>query len=107
MRWNSISKPTQMKKILTIKWFKINIQTHWWKKYQIIDSLCLQNYFEMSKNNEKSSKKSHLWLNLSLLKYFSFAYNFLDWYEILTTNTRLVYTTFSTEIIENGHCMKL
>jgi len=93
-------------KIQTAKWFKTNIQTHWWKKYPSIDSLCQQNCFEMSKNSEKTTKKSHLWLNLPPLKCFSFTHNFLDWYEILTTKTKLVCTTFPRKNIENGPCMK-
>jgi len=78
------------------------------RKYHSIDSssLCLQNCFEMSKNSEKSSKKSHLLLNLSLLECFFVNHNFLDWYEILTTESRLVCATFPTKIIESGPCMK-
>jgi len=63
------------------------------KKNHSIDSLCLQTCFEMSKNSEKSSKKTQLWLNLPLLKWFWVNHNFLDWYENFPTRTRLVCAT--------------
>jgi len=57
----------------------------------------------MSKNSEKSSKKSHLGLNFPLLKCFLVTHNFLDWCEILNTQTRPVCATFPTSFIEFGH----
>jgi len=47
----------------------------------------------------KKLKKAHLWLNL-LVKCFSFAHNFFDWYEIWTTQLRLVCITFLKNKLE-------
>jgi len=39
-------------------------------------------------------------------KCFLVTHNFLDWYEILTTWTRLTCAICPQKIIGNGHCMK-
>jgi len=67
---------------------------------------CVQNGLEMLKNSKKSCKKTHLRLNLFLLKCFSITHIFLDWYEILATQTRLICATFSIFSIGNKYCMK-
>jgi len=97
-----VSKPLQMN-------FKVIQNQHTntlAKKYHLIGSLCLQNGFQMSKNNKKSCKTPHLKLNLLLLKCLSVTHNFLDWYEILATQTRLVCTTLPIFYIRNEHYMK-
>jgi len=61
----------------------------------------------MSKNSKKRCKKHiNLKLNLLLLKCFSITHNFLDWYKILATQTRLVCTTLPIFLLENELCMK-
>jgi len=54
------------------------------------------------KNCKKSCKKAHLWLDLLLLKYFLVTHDFLDQYEISTTQTRLVSATFPILLLETN-----
>jgi len=49
---------------------------------------------------KKVAKNTSISLNFPLLKCFLVTHNFLDWYGILTTQTRLVCTTFSKKILD-------
>jgi len=51
----------------------------------------------------KKVVKIYLWPNLILLKCFLVIHNFMDWYEILTRQRRLVSATFPISFIGNGH----
>jgi len=51
-------------------------------------------------------KKKHLRLNLLLLKCFLVTHNFLDWFEILATWTRLICATFLKKLNGNTHYAK-
>jgi len=89
-----------MKNLYTTKWFKTSIKTHRWKKIHTIESLCLQNGFEMSENSKKNFK------NTSKAKPPSLTHYFLDWYEISATQTRLVCATFPKKWLKMEFCMK-
>jgi len=74
-------------------------------KKNIIQMTCC--VYKMASKCQKITKhnlqKTHVRLNLFLFKYFLDIYNFLNWYEILTTQTRLIWTTFPNCFIGNGH----
>jgi len=55
---------------------------------------------------KKWLQKTHLRLNHLLLKWFLVTHNLLDWYEIFTTQTRLIWKTFPIFYIRNKHCIK-
>jgi len=60
----------------------------------------------MSLSSKKKLQKTHLRLKLLLLKCLLVTHNFLDWYGILTTQSRLVCATFQKKFIGNRHYMK-
>lgn len=52
--------------------------------------------------NVKKLQKTHLKLNFFLLKCFSNNHNFLDWYEIFKTQSRLVCPTYCQKLLETN-----
>jgi len=75
-------------------------------KYHAIDSFVSTKWHWNVKSSKEKLQKRHLRLNLLQLKCFSITQNFLDWYEILATQTRLICATSLEKMIRKIHKMK-